>query len=338
MARLACLNIDLDGLRHYTAIHGLPAESLGPGGADAVARLAPDRLCELLAGVGQGVPGTFFAIGEDLVERRRPEPARAGDIEDDEAGPASLLPGATALRRAAEAGHEIGNHTRHHRYDLARLPVDEIIREVHGGAKAIAAAVGRRPVGFRAPGYTLSAAILSAAVDAGHRYDSSVYPAVPYYLAKASVMGWQRLRGRRSRAILDRPRVLTAPPLPYRPARDEPYAAGDLPLWELPVTTEPWTRLPLIGTTVTTLPDRLFDLAYLGFRQRPFLNLELHGIDLMDASDGAGELLPRHQPDLRIPARKKLERLRRLFARIAADYEIVTLATVAERLERDGVL
>jgi hypothetical protein len=198
--------------------------------------------------------------------------------------------------------------------------------------------VGRRPVGFRAPGYTLSAQILAAAVEAGHRYDSSTYPAVPYYLAKASVMAWQRLRGRSSRAILDRPRVLAAPPLPYRPARDEPYAAGDLPLWELPVTTEPWTRLPLIGPTVTALPEPLFDVVYRGFRQRPFLNLELHGIDLMDASDGAGDVLPRHQPDLRIPASKKIERLRRLFARIAGDYEIVTLASVAERLERDGVL
>ncbi len=333
MARLACLTIDLDGLPHYAAIYGLPVETLGPGGSDSVARLAADRMCELLAAVGNGVPGTFFAIGADLIERRR----SAGD-EVEEDGPMSLLPGAAPLRRAAEAGHEIGNHTRHHRYDLARLPPERIAREVHGGAKAIAAVIGHRPVGFRAPGYTLSAPILAAAVEAGHRYDSSTYPAVPYYLAKASVMGWQRLRGRRSRAILDRPRVLAAPPLPYRPARDEPYAAGDLPLWELPITTEPWTRLPLIGPTVTALPESAFALLYRSFRQRSFLNLELHGIDLMDASDGAGDLLPRHQPDLRIPAAKMLARLRRLFARIASDYEIVTLATVAERLEQHGVV
>jgi peptidoglycan/xylan/chitin deacetylase (PgdA/CDA1 family) len=335
MARLACLTIDLDGLRHYAGIYGLPLEVLGPGGTDAVARLAPDRLCELLAGVG--APGTFFAIGEDLIERRQATPGGEDD-EGPEPGPMSLLPGAAPLQRASKAGHEIGNHTRHHRYDLARLPVEKIAREVHGGAKAIAAVVGHRPVGFRAPGYTLSAPILAAAVEAGHTYDSSTYPAIPYYLAKASVMGWQRLRGRSSRAILDRPRVLAAPPLPYRPARDEPYAAGDLPLWELPVTTEPWTRLPLIGPTVTTLPELAFDLLYRSFRQRPFLNLELHGIDLMDASDGAGEVLPRYQPDLRIPAALKLARLRRLFARVAADYEIVTLAKVAERLDRDGVL
>jgi hypothetical protein len=321
MPRLACLNIDLDGLRHYAGIHGVPAESLGPGGADAVARIASDRFCELLGGAGTGIPGTLFAIGEDLF-----------------VGSDTLLPGGASLRRAAEAGHEIGNHTHHHRYDLARMSASEIAQEVEGGAAFIASAVGRRPVGFRAPGYTLSAPILAAAVEAGHRYDSSTYPAVPYYLAKASVLGWQRLRGRSSRAILDRPRVLAAPPLPYRPARDEPYAAGDLPLWELPISTEPWTRLPLIGTTVTTLPDRVFDVFYRGFRQREFLNLELHGIDLMDASDGAGELLPQHQPDLRIPAAKKLAKLRRLFARIAADYEIVTLANVAERLDRDGVL
>jgi hypothetical protein len=349
LSRLACINIDLDGLRHYAAIHGLPADVLGSGGADAVARLAPDRLCELLAGVGKGVPGTFFAIGDDLLDSPLDGLGANGTSKASETSsigpePPSVRPersrgaGAAPLRRAAEAGHEIGNHTLHHRYDLARLPAAEIAAEVESGAEAIAAAVGHRPVGFRAPGYTMSAPILAAAIAAGHRYDSSTYPAVPYYLAKASVMGWQRLRGRRSRAILDRPRVLAAPPLPYRPARDEPYAAGDAPLWELPITTEPWTRLPFIGTAVVSLPAPLLDLAYRSIRTQSFLNLELHGVDLMDASDGAGEVLPRHQGDLRIPAAKKLDRLRRLVARIASDYEIVTLSQVADRLEQHGVV
>lgn len=319
--RLACLNVDLDGLRHYAAIHGLPEDALPPGAAEAVARLAPDRLCEALG--EKGLRGTFFAIGEDLLARRE-----GGEVESPEA----LLPGAEPLRRAAAAGHEIGNHTRHHRYDLTRLPDDRVAREVHGGAKAIAAAVGVRPVGFRAPGYALSPAVLRAAVAAGHRYDSSAYPAAPYYLAKAGILALQRLAGRRSRAILDRPRVLAAPALPYRPAAAEPYARGEMPLWELPITVEPVTRFPFIGTFVTTLPGRVLELLYRAVRRRPFLNLELHGIDLLDLGDGAGERLARVQRELRVPARQKIARLRELFARIASDYEVVTLAEAAERL------
>ncbi|HEU5073351.1 MAG TPA: hypothetical protein VFU02_04250, partial [Polyangiaceae bacterium] len=35
-----------------------------------------------------------------------------------------------------------------------------------------------------------------------------------------------------------------------------------------------------------------------------FVNLELHGIDLLEAQDGL-ELLARHQPDLRVPLARK---------------------------------
>ncbi|MHB8418753.1 MAG: polysaccharide deacetylase family protein [Myxococcales bacterium] len=323
--RLACINVDLDGFRHYAAIHGLPADALPPESADAVARLAPSRFCELLA--GRGLRGTLFAIGEDLVARSAGEEKR----------PTELLPGAAPIRGAFTAGHEIGNHTRHHRYDLTRLPEAHVAREVDGGASAIAAIIGCKPAGFRAPGYTLSPAVLRAAIGAGHRYDSSTYPAAPYWLAKASVLALQRLAGRRSRAILDRPRVLAAPTLPYRPSAVEPYARGGLPIWELPITVEPLSRFPFIGTFVTTMPEAPLRLLYHHVRRRPFLNLELHGVDLMDRTDGAGERLPRFQRELRVPAGEKLARLDELVARIADDYEVVTLAEAADRLAAGGL-
>jgi hypothetical protein len=57
----------------------------------------------------------------------------------------------------------------------------------------------------------------------------------------------------------------------------------------------------------------------------------------MDASDGAGDRLPRLQRDLRVPAQEKIAKLAELLARIAADYEVVTLAQAAERLAAGGV-
>lgn len=327
--RTACVSIDLDGLGHYAAIHGLGPEVLGRGGADAVARIAPERFCELLGEIG--ACGTLFAVGDDLLRRRRS--AKASDSEE---GPMTALAGAAPLARASAMGHEIGNHTLHHRYDLTALPLEKIAREVHGGAKAIAAVIGKRPVGFRAPGYALSAALLSVVHDAGHSYDSSAFPAVPYYLAKAGIMGALWLRGRSSTALLDRPRVLGAPVLPYRPAESEPYARGHSPLWEIPISTVPRSRIPFIGTAVVSLPVPALAVLYRAVRRRSSLNLELHGVDLLDASDGFGSRLAQAQGDLRIPVSRKLDRLRRLLRRIRDDYEIVTLAEFTGRLEHDS--
>jgi peptidoglycan/xylan/chitin deacetylase (PgdA/CDA1 family) len=303
----ACITIDLDALPHYAALYGLPATCLPEVGAEAVARLAPGRLCDILAELGSPARATFFAVGEDLASEA----------------------GAAPLRAAARAGHEIGNHTLHHLYGLTALDPRRMMDEVEGGAAAIQAAIGSRPLGFRAPGYTLSAALLESVVRSGHVYDSSVFPAAPYYFAKATVLAWQRVAGRRSVARLDRSRVLGAPRLPYRPSRSEPYARGDLPLWELPISTSPVLRFPFLGTLLSTLPERAFDAVYRSLRRQPFVNLELHGIDLMDASDGAGDLLPSHQRDLRIPAAKKMARLRRLLGRMAADFQLVTLHQAA---------
>ena len=54
---------------------------------------------------------------------------------------------------------------------------------------------------------TLTPALYRAICLRGYRYDSSTYPAAPYWAAKALVMGALSLLRRPSRAILDRPAV-----------------------------------------------------------------------------------------------------------------------------------
>ncbi len=299
---LASLSIDLDALEHYHRIHGLPPR---PEGDDPVCGKAVDRfgeLCERL-----GVRGTAFCVGEDL--------ARPG--------------AATALRRLAEAGHELGNHSLSHDYALSRRSPPDIAAEVRGGADAIRAVAGEAPVGFRAPGYTLSPALLAVLAEQGYRYDSSTFPALPYWLGKAAVMGALALTGRPSQAILDRPRVLLAPRRPYHPHPAEPYARGRMPLLELPVATG-LLGFPLTGTFVTTFPAWALGLLRAGTGARPLFALELHGLDLLDASDASPALAAR-QRDLRVPASVKIERLVR-FVRALGGREWVTLARAAERL------
>lgn len=302
MDRLASISVDLDGLGHYEALHGLPKKSR----PDAVGTIAPQRLSELLN--AQGAKGTFFVIGSEIPV------------------------GGEALKAVAAQGHELGNHTLDHRYGLTRESPAEMRRQVEAGAAAIAAIAGTRPVGFRAPGYTLSAELLGQVASTGHTYDSSVFPAAPYYLAKAAIMGLRRAQGRPSAALLDRPGVLLAPREPYRPDVRDPYARGEGPLLELPLAIDPILRLPFFGTLVVSFPWPIVRAVYASVRRLRFLNFHLHGVDLLEPSDGMDAAVAKVTSDLAIPAHEKLRRLGLVFGWLARDYELVTLAEAAQRL------
>jgi peptidoglycan-N-acetylglucosamine deacetylase len=307
MPRLAAISVDLDEIPCYAAIHGLP-DPTGEA-AHAVYLNALPRFESLFDTLN--LRATFFAIGQDL---DRPH---ARD----------------AVARLHRAGHEIGNHTLHHRYDLTRLPEAEARAEIEGGAERIAAVTGRRPAGFRAPGYTVSDTIFSQLEALGVRYDSSVFPCPSYYAAKAAALAGIALRRRRSQSILDDPRVLTAPADPYRVGR--PYYLRGHGLLELPigVTRGASARLPFIGTSLLLAGPRGAGFLTRRILGRPLVNLELHGIDLADAEqDGLAFLRP-HQPDLRRSLGDKRAALETaIWVLRGAGYEFVTLEQAAEQL------
>jgi hypothetical protein len=66
--------------------------------------------------------------------------------------------------------------------------------------------------------------------------------------------------------------------------------------------------LPFIGTTLTLLGPRKARWLTQGVIQSPFVNLELHGIDVLAAQDGLEALVP-HQPDVRVILQSKLDSL-----------------------------
>lgn len=305
---LASISVDLDSLPHYCRIHGLDESVLDDRARRLVYEVAIPRYLELFERVG--VKGTFFAIGEDL----------------------SLDSNAQRLREAREAGVEIGNHTWSHDYAVSRRPREEIDREVEDGARAIEGAVGQKPFGFRAPGYTLSSELYRVLEERGYLYDSSTFPAVPYYAAKAAVMGALSMLGRPSRAILDSPRVLLAPTKAYAPDPAQPYARGHGRVLELPMAVAPLTRVPFIGTFAVAVPSAAVRAAYLTLRRAEHFNFELHGVDVLSASDGIPEALVRQQRDLRVPLADKLSRLEAVFRWLREDFEVVTLVDAARRL------
>ncbi len=314
--RLCGISVDLDPLTAYYDIHGL---------GDPPLKLRYTILLKALPRfealfTEAGVRATFFVVGREL---ERSEEAQI------------------TIRRMAEAGHEFANHTYTHPYDLCHLPEQVIDAEVRQAHQVITEIVGEahQPIGFRSPGYTINGKILQVLANQGYRYDSSMFPSPPYYLAKMVIMAGMSLRGHSSGAVMGDPRGLFCPADPYRPDHQRPWRRGQSTLVELPVAVLPYVRMPAIGTLLAVSPDYI-RLPILGaMRRRPLFNLELHGIDLADAiADRIPTELAGRQPDLRVPFTDKRRKFLQTIEELKEDYDFLPLRSIAAKVQRDGAL
>lgn len=300
---LVSVSVDLDELRFYRQLYGATDVV-----ADLVYARAVPRLVDWAAQAG--VVLTWFVVGQDAE------------------GPGN----AEMLRRLAARGDELGCHSYSHFYDLTRRSAAEIRREVERGVGALERAAGVSVRGFRAPGYVVTDTLLDLVRECGLDYDSSVFPCPPYYALKAAALAKLSAQRRDSHAILDTPDVLRAPTVPYRVGR--PYWYRGSGILEVPIQVTRRGRLPFIGTALTMAGALGARMLARGVAGEPFVNLELHGIDVLDESDGLSELA-KHQRDLRIPWGKKLQAIdaavgelrRRGYASVRMD----ELATEARR-------
>jgi hypothetical protein len=243
---------------------------------------------------------TFFAIGSDL-----------------------RLPFAAAsIATAARAGHEIASHSHAHDYALSRWGRAAMELDLAEAEEAIRNACGVAPRGFRAPGYTLSTDLFGAIVRRGYLYDSSLLPSPPYYAAKAAALGLYAIRGRRSRSILGAPDQLLASRSPH-------WRGG---IRELPIATLPFVRAPVIGTLLAAVPGAVGTALARAASASGHLNLELHAIDALDATDAVPAALASAQPGLGTPAAVKLGRLRDVLIALRGRAEVCTLEKAAVRL------
>ncbi|MEE2788146.1 MAG: polysaccharide deacetylase family protein [Myxococcota bacterium] len=303
----ASLGVDVDGLKHYYRIHGLNENDA----SDAVWTIAVPRFVELFARFD--VQATFYCIAEDLEVDENVERVRA----------------------LVRQGHEIGNHSLTHPYDLTRLSAEAMAREVAESRAILSAASGFNVVGFRAPGYTTNQQLIAAVMASGHRYDTSVFPCGPYYLAKAAVMGGMRLLGRQSESILGPPAVLLADRDPYEMDLAHPYRhrSGGPPQFPISVCA----GCPLIGTAFSTLgPSMSRWLIRLACRRRQHLTIEFHGLDLLELATDDLDPALRAQYDLGISLRRKRASFSAVIETLTRYARIIRLDALVDSVEKKG--
>jgi peptidoglycan/xylan/chitin deacetylase (PgdA/CDA1 family) len=257
----ASINIDLDTLSEDLDGHTriIRSESLR---AITYRRVLP-RFLDLLA--RHDVRATFFVIGRDAVEH--------GDV----------------LRSIAAAGHELANHTMNHPKQLVHLDAAAIAREIEDCGRVLERLTGEPVLGFRAPGYTVSVAVIDALRRAGYLYDTSLNPSLCYYLIK-SVFKAVRLK---DKAYLSTQRFpeLFAPHSPYRVAADRLEREDDREAFvEIPISLVPGLGYPFVTSMLLHFGRRptLHALSMLVARGR-FVNCELHINEFTDRGDLDGD-------------------------------------------------
>ena len=207
----ASLSFDFDNLWSYMKTHGDRGWESFPSYLDTLVPIVLERFAR------HGVTVTCFVVGQDAALDRNRD----------------------ALAELARQGHEIGNHSFSHEpwfhaYDRARVEREIVLTEEH-----IERVTGRRPRGFRGPGFSLSKDAVDVLQQRGYAYDASTLPtflgplAHAYYFSTSGDMSAEerRLRSRLFGSVSDG----------LRPLRPYTWDGG---LLEIPVTTMPLLRIP----------------------------------------------------------------------------------------------
>ncbi len=258
----ASLSLDLDNAWSYLKTRNDEAWQAFPSYLDSV---VPDVLATMDR---HELPLTVFVVGRD----------------------AALPANRDAMGLLGASRHELGNHSYEHEPWITGRSTTEIAAEIGLAQDAIAGATGRRPSGFRSPGYALAPAVLEALGSLGFLYDASSLPTCIGPLARAFYFATAKMtpeeREQRS-ALFGSVRDALRPLKPYMVNT----CCGSL--LELPVTTFPALRLPIHFSYVLYLAQysELAAMTYFRAAMRACRfggvgpSLLLHPLDFLVADD-----------------------------------------------------
>ncbi len=277
MKPAASISLDLDNLWSYLKTQGAPGWESFPSYLDMVV----PRILDSLDRCGQRI--TFFIVGQDAT------------IESNRA----------ALKKIAEAGHEIANHSFMHEPWLHLYSREQLHEEIGGAENAIAAVTGQTTRGFRGPGFSTSALVRDVLAERGYAYDASIFPSALGPVSRLFFFLNSRLSAEEK---AQRKGLYGKFSDAFGTLRPFAWENG---LIEVPVTTMPLLRLPMHTTYLMFLAQKSEYLAKLYWNTAITLcraravapSLLLHPTDFIDVQD-----VPQMSffPGMKLPATRKI--------------------------------
>lgn len=302
----ASLSLDLDNKWSYLKTHGDAGWESFPSYLDVIVPRALKFLAD------RDLKITFFIVGQD----------------------AALDKNREALAQIPAAGHEIGNHSFHHEPWLHLYPEAEIEAELAEAEEHIERVTGRRPVGFRGPGFVFSNEILRVLLRRDYEYDASTFPTFMGPIARAYYFMTTKLTPEEKE---ERKELFGKLSEGFRPVKPYRWQSDGRTLVEIPVTTMPMFKVPIhisyilyLSGYSTALAVRYFQTA---LRLCRLTNTEpsilLHPLDFL-GKDDTSDL--DFFPAMRMPSEKKLAVVDAALSMMKKHYDVVNLRKHARAL------
>lgn len=301
----AALSLDLDNLWSYLKVRGDKQWEYYPSYLNTLVPEILDFLDELNLKI------TFFIVGKDAMNPKHHE----------------------ILREIVHRGHDIGNHSFHHEPWLHLLSKKELEEEILSADNAIQVATGKKPVGFRGPGFSWNTKLLEVLSENDYKYDSTIFPtfigpiARKYFFSKSGLSKTeQHARSEMYGSFSD---VLH----PNKPYLWNPQKTKKM--IEIPVSTIPFLKTPFHLSYLMFLAkysERVM-LFYLQTAitlcrlSRTSPNFLMHPTDLF-GSDRIPEM--EYFPGMDIPTSKKQEICKCVLESIQQYYDFEDMSTFAD--------
>jgi hypothetical protein len=239
-----------------------------------------------------------------------------------------------ALRLLGESDHEIGNHSYHHEPWLHLKSEEEVRQEMTDAHQAILKATGQEPVGFRGPGFSLSAATLRALADLGYEYDCST---LPMFLGPLARLFYFRTAKLATNDLERRDRLFGKFSDGFRPIKPYRWLLDGGTMVEIPTTTMPLTRLPIHISYllyISRISDRLARTYFASalnlcrlFRVDP--SILVHPLDLLGSDDVEGLSF---FPGMDLEGSMKRRRVRIFLEMLTQDFRPVSMRDAGRAL------
>ena len=210
---VASLSIDLDNVWAYRRAAG---HDDWESSEDILPRMVP-RIVDAMN--RHGLPLTVFFVGRDLD---------------------ATTPWMEHFERLV--AFEPANHSWNHLPWMHLMDDDEMRAEIERTEAAIVERTGRRPTGFRGPGFSCPPEVVRILMRRGYRYDASFFPTSIAPVSRQVFLWTSKLRGaERERAK----KLYGGIRSTFQPNRPHVRIIDGQRLAEIPVTTMPLFRLPI---------------------------------------------------------------------------------------------
>ncbi|MEW6008484.1 MAG: polysaccharide deacetylase family protein [Candidatus Omnitrophota bacterium] len=244
------------------------------------------------------------------------------------------------IKKIKENGHELANHSLSHRYGISLLSFKQIEREIIGNHNLIKEYFDCDCVGFRAPGYNISTAIVKILEKNGYLYDSSLFPTSLTLFYKVYHCLLVINKEKKVYDGMDNMFSFFLPAQPYlitsanycQKARGK---NGSFIL-EIPIATSRFLKLPFYFNFHLLFSEKMLKIIF-SKENRHCINYLLHAVDFVDYYKDKIDERFACVVNIKRPLAEKMEKIDLIISSLLNNqYKVILLSSFAKELIKSG--